>query len=71
MTAMNKLDQVNERRQQLQNELRSLSEARRESANPALADLEKALLSELESIDRRIGQLKVYLDKCDDGPAAG
>ncbi len=64
MTTNRRLDQVNERRQQLESELKSLSEARQDSENPALADLEKALLSELESVDRRINQLRNYLENC-------
>ncbi len=64
MGMQEKLATMTERRQQIEQELQDLRETRRESSNSALADLEKALMSELERVGGQISQINDYLKSC-------
>ncbi len=62
MAMREKLNQVTERRERVEQELDALRHARAGSSNAALADLETALMSELGVIESQIQQLNAYLD---------
>jgi len=64
MTASTKLEALAERKRAVQQELQDLADAKRQSANTALADLESALLAELERIDRQLEQIRAYVGQC-------
>lgn len=59
-----KLASVNERREQIEHELAELRQTRQGSSNSALADLEKALTTELAGVQEQIDQINGYLQSC-------
>jgi hypothetical protein len=61
MTTMEKLNSLSERKVQVRRELDDIRAAKPESENTALADLEAALMAELDRIDGQITQIKTYL----------
>ena len=58
----NKLDSLNERKRDVERELAGIADAKPGSGNTALADLEHALLGELDHIQNRIGQLQSLIE---------
>ncbi len=64
MSATDKLTNLTERKDQLKRELSDLAAIRPHSDNAALADLESALLRELERVEGQVRQIQNYLDHC-------
>ena len=58
----NKLDTLNERKRDVERELAGLAEAKQQSDNTALSELENALLGELDQIQNKITQLHTLID---------
>lgn len=61
-----KRDALAHRKSEIQRELAGLKESRRESRdNTALGDLERALLAELDQVDRQLHLLDEYVKQLD------
>jgi hypothetical protein len=71
MAMANKLETLNQRKSELARELADLAGAKPETDNSALGDLEKALMTELDSVEKQIRQIQAYLEQCEvqDKPA--
>ena len=69
MTTMEKLNSLSERKVQVRRELDDIRAAKPESENTALADLEAALMAEMDRIDGQISQIKTYLSHVPAEPA--
>ena len=65
MTMNSKLQSLTQRKGDLTRELADLAESKHETENSALADLEKALMAELDSIEKQIGQIRTYQEQCE------
>ena len=61
MTTSDRLSTLNQRKEDLRRELADLGEAKRQSQNTALGELESALLAEMDHLEEQIGKLQVYL----------
>lgn len=61
MSTTDKLTGLTERKAQVRRELDDIAAAKPQSENAALADLESALIAELDRIDNQINQIKTYL----------
>lgn len=64
-----RISSLSQRRQDVQRELADIAATKSQSENSALADLESALVSELDMIDRQIEQLHAYLNHIENKPA--
>lgn len=64
----NKLDSLNERKRDVERELAGIVDAKEDSDNTALNDLEKALMGELDQIQGKISQLQSLIES---SPAFG
>lgn len=63
-----RISTLSQRRQEVQRELEDIAATKSQSENSALADLETALVSELDKIDRQIQQLHAYLNQIENKP---
>lgn len=64
MSATDKLTALNQRSEDLKRELADLAAVRPHSANAALADLESALMRELEKIETQVRRIQNYIGQC-------
>lgn len=62
MTTRTRLSEAEARRDDIRREIDELEETKKGSANSALGELEKALLSELDAVEEKIQKIAKYLD---------
>lgn len=63
MTTTTRLAEAEARREEVRRELDGLANAKSDSGNAALAELESALMSELNAIEQKISQISQYLTR--------
>ena len=63
MTTTTRLAEAEARREELRREIDGLVEAKSDSGNSALAELETALMSELNAIEEKITKISEYLTR--------
>ncbi len=61
MSNVKKLEEVSERKEQLEQELKDIASVKENSTNPALGEMETVLMKELAEIEQRIHKIKKYL----------
>ncbi len=63
MTTTIRLAEAEARREEVRRELDGLANAKSDSGNSALGELESALMSELNAIEHKISQISSYLTR--------